>query len=146
MFSQTVEYALRAMVQLAYAGSEGCSTDHLAQRTQVPRAYLSKVLQGLREAGLVKSRRGVGGGIRLLNAPEEISILAVVNAVEPIKRIETCPLGIQAHGNQLCPLHAKVDGALQMIEDSFGNTTLADVISGKHQGLLPLCDGKGCQS
>jgi len=139
VFSQTVEYALRAMVQLAYAGPAGSSTDELAQKTQVPRAYLSKVLQGLRVAGFLKSQRGVGGGVCLILQPEHVTILDVVNAVEPIVRIHTCPLGIESHGRNLCPLHTKMDCTYASIEASLGATTLADVIAGKSFGLLPLC-------
>ena len=140
MFSQTVEYALRAMVQLAYTSSDGCSTDVLAQSTQVPRAYLSKVLQGLRRAGLVRSQRGIGGGVYLERPPEQISILEVINAVEPVERILTCPLGLKSHGSRLCPLHAKVDSAIALIQESFCNTTLADIIATGTYGSRPLCE------
>jgi Rrf2 family protein len=140
MFSQTVEYALRAMVQLAYAGQEGCSTEELAQKTQVPRAYLSKVVQGLRASGVLRSQRGLGGGVYLSKPAEEITILDVVNAVEPLKRINSCPLGIKSHGAKLCPLHSKIDSALATIEETFGSTTLADLIAGKNGNVMPLCE------
>jgi Rrf2 family transcriptional regulator, nitric oxide-sensitive transcriptional repressor len=142
MFSQTVEYALRAMVQLAYAGQEGCSTEELAQKTQVPRAYLSKVVQGLRASGLLRSQRGLGGGVYLSKPAEEITILDVVNAVEPIRRITSCPLGIKSHGTKLCPLHSKIDKALATIEEMYGSTTLADMITGKNGMVMPLCEMK----
>ena len=57
MISQSVEYALRAVVQLAYHSPNSCTTDEIAKVTQVPSAYLSKVLQGLNKAGIVKSQR-----------------------------------------------------------------------------------------
>ena len=62
MISQTVEYALRAMVHLAREAPGARTTDQVARTTRVPRAYLSKVLQSLRRAGLVRSQRGIGGG------------------------------------------------------------------------------------
>jgi Rrf2 family transcriptional regulator, nitric oxide-sensitive transcriptional repressor len=139
MFSQTVEYALRAMVHLAFAGESGCSTSELAERTQVPRAYLSKVVQGLRDAGLLRSQRGLGGGIYLNRSPAEITVLDVVNAVEPLKRIESCPLGIPSHGKRLCSLHAKIDGAIAVIEATFVNSTLADLVNTKSGYNSPLC-------
>jgi Rrf2 family nitric oxide-sensitive transcriptional repressor len=142
MFSQTAEYALRAMVHLAYAGQAGCSTNVLAERTQVPRAYLSKVLQSLRDAGLLESKRGVGGGIRIYKSPDKITVMAVINAVEPFQRIKSCPLGLPSHGTNLCPLHAKLDAALCHLEHSFSTTTLAEVISGDSERPMPLCDKK----
>jgi DNA-binding IscR family transcriptional regulator len=53
VISQTVEYALRAMVHLASRSPAAQTTDEIALATQVPRAYLSKVLQGLGRAKLV---------------------------------------------------------------------------------------------
>src|SRR5688572_23892082 len=103
MFSRTVEYALRAVVHLAYAAPNGCTTEQIASTTKVPRAYLSKVLQELCHKGIVSSQRGVGGGMTLAKRPEDLTILEVVNAVEPINRIQSCPLELASHGIRLCP-------------------------------------------
>src|SRR6478609_2456343 len=108
MFSQTVEYALRAVVHLASSAPRAQTTEEVAKATKVPQAYLSKVLQGLVAAGIVKSQRGIGGGMSLAKKPSELTILEVVNAVDPIKRIESCPLELASHGIKLCPLHRRV--------------------------------------
>ena len=63
MFSQTVEYALRAVVHLADQSPSPRTTDQIATATLVPKAYLSKVLQGLCRAKIVQSKRGIGGGM-----------------------------------------------------------------------------------
>src|SRR4051812_6287847 len=108
MLSQSVEYALRAAVHLASRSPGGGTTDEIAAATRVPKAYLSKILQGLGRAGVVRSQRGIGGGMTLVKGPAELTILEVVNAVEPIGRIKTCPLGLEAHGVRLCPLHRRL--------------------------------------
>ena len=138
MFSQTVEYALRTMTQLAASAPAACTTEQVATATQVPRAYLSKVIQGLCQAGLLKSQRGTGGGISLARVPSEITILEVVNAVEPIERIHTCPLNIQTHGTHLCPLHRRMDNALASVEMAFRNSTLAEILA-EPTTSRPLC-------
>jgi Rrf2 family protein len=139
MFSQTVEYALRAVCHLADQAPRSRTTDQIAAATRVPRAYLSKVLQGLVDGGIVHSQRGVRGGISLVKPPAEVTILEVVNAVDPIRRITTCPLGLAAHGVRLCPLHRRVDNALALVEQAFGSTTLAEVLSEPSESV-PLCD------
>ncbi len=139
MFSQTVEYALRAVVHLAHQAPAGQTTDQIAEVTLVPKAYLAKVLQALRRGGIVSSQRGVGGGITLVKTPAELTILEVVNSVEPIQRIQTCPLGLSAHGVRLCPLHRRVDNALAMVEKAFQNTTLAEVLADPNPSV-PLCN------
>ncbi len=142
MFSQTVEYALRAAVFLASRYGEPATTEEVARRTLVPVAYLAKILQGLVRAGLVKSQRGVGGGVSLTKAPDDLTILEVVNAVEPIRRIKTCPLGLSTHGTRLCPLHRRVDNALAAVEEAFGGTTLAEVLA-EPSASVPLCEVPG---
>ena len=138
MFSQTVEYALRAAIHLAKESPAARTTEQIAGATRVPRAYLAKVLQSLARAGLVRSQRGLGGGIALVKSPGEVTILDVVNAVEPIQRIRTCPLGLAAHGVRLCPLHSRLDKAMAMVESAFDETTLAEVLEEPTRSL-PLC-------
>ncbi|HEY1066331.1 MAG TPA: Rrf2 family transcriptional regulator [Pirellulales bacterium] len=139
MFSQTVEYALRAVVHLADRSPHGQTTEQIAQATKVPKPYLSKVLQGLALAGIVHSKRGVGGGVTLAREPDQLTILDVVNAVEPIVRITTCPLAIKAHGVRLCPLHKRMDDALASVETAFRTTTLAEILAEPTQSR-PLCE------
>ena len=140
MFSQTVEYALRAVVYLAYEAPEARTTEQIHKATLVKKAYLSKILQGLAKKGIVTTQRGIGGGVALAKSPEELTILDVVNAVEPIMRIRSCPLGLQSHGVRLCPLHRRMDQALESVESAFGNSTLAEVLAEPSKSV-PLCDG-----
>ena len=91
MFSQTVEYALRAMVHLAQQSPDQCTTDQIAQEMQVPKAYLAKVLQLLVRAGLVQSQRGLGGGMTLARPPAKVNLYEAVQAVDPIQTNQGLP-------------------------------------------------------
>lgn len=139
MLTQTVEYALRAVAHLAYLAPGSCTTQELSKVTQVPPAYLAKVLQSLKRGGIVRSQRGVGGGVSLARAPNKLTILEVVNAVDPIQRIKTCPLGLATHGTKLCPLHRRMDLALANVEQAFRDTTLAAVVADPSR-IKPLCE------
>lgn len=138
MLSQTVEYALRAVVFLAQHSPDAQKTADIAAATKVPSAYLSKVLQGLREKGIVRLQRGIGGGVSLLKTPAEVTILAVVNAVEPIQRITTCPLDLKTHGVRLCALHRRMDNAMLQMQEAFEATTLAELLEDPNPSV-PLC-------
>ncbi|MBK7403186.1 MAG: Rrf2 family transcriptional regulator [Phycisphaerales bacterium] len=140
MLSQTVEYALRAMASLAYRPDELVPTPELARTTKVPPNYLAKVLQTLAGADLIIGRRGVGGGYRLARKPEDIRLLDVINAVDPVERITECPLGLDNHGPNLCPLHRRIDQAAAKVIEVFGNASLADMVEGEGTPQLPLCD------
>lgn len=142
LLSQTVEYALRAATYLATSPDEPRTVDQIAEATLVPVAYLAKVMQALVRGGIVSSRRGVGGGFMLVRSPRELRILEIVQAVDPIQRITTCPLGLASHGTNLCPLHRRLDNALAAMEDAFSTTTLAEVLA-EPSSSVPLCGFPG---
>ena len=138
MLSQTVEYALRAATYLASSPRQSRTVDQIAEATHVPVAYLSKVMQHLVRGRIVASRRGVGGGFTLVRPPGKLRIIEIVQAVEPIQRITSCPLGLPAHGSNLCPLHRRLDNALAAMEKAFSASTLAEVLAEPTKSV-PLC-------
>jgi Rrf2 family protein len=98
-------------------------------------------MQGLVRGGLVNSQRGLHGGFVLAKQPENLTIWAIVDVVEPIKRIHECPLGIKEHGETLCPLHRRMDKAIEAIEKIFRETTVAEMLA-PSGGVTPLCEDK----
>ena len=139
MFSQTSEYALRVAVYLASLDSKQATISQIAQATRTPEGYLAKVLRSLALAELVRSQRGPQGGSMLARPAKHITVYDVIQAVDPIQRITTCPLGIKGHGLNLCPLHRRLDQAIAMVEDAFRKTTIAELV-GAPAGPQPLCD------
>ena len=143
MISQTAEYALRAIVYLADQAETPQTTQQIAAVTLVPAGYLAKVMQGLVRAGLVRAQRGLHGGFNLINPAAELTVLDVVQAVDPLRRITQCPLGLKGH-TALCPLHRRLDGAVAMVEQALRSSTIAELLRepGKHKGKQipkPLC-------
>jgi Rrf2 family transcriptional regulator, nitric oxide-sensitive transcriptional repressor len=139
MISQTAEYALRAVVMLGSNSARPQTTHEIAEQTRVPAGYLSKVLQALGRAGVVEAQRGLHGGFVLARPLDQLTILDVINAVDPIKRIEHCPLGIAAHGNRLCSLHRRLDQGIAQIEALFKGTTVGQLLAEENVSR-PLCD------
>jgi Rrf2 family iron-sulfur cluster assembly transcriptional regulator len=77
------DYAARALLSLALHGEERpTSVKEIAERTGLPQPYLEQILLAVKGAGLVRSKRGVGGGYVLARAPGEITLADVVAAVE----------------------------------------------------------------
>jgi len=77
------DYASRALLSLALHG-EGAPTSvrEIAERTALPQPYLEQILLALKGAGLVRSKRGVGGGYVLARDPASISLSEIVRAVD----------------------------------------------------------------
>lgn len=140
MISQTAEYALRAIVYLADRPEAPQTTQQIAEVTCVPAGYLAKVMQGLSRAGLVRAQRGLHGGFTLARPADGLTVLDVVRAVDPLRRIERCPLGIKGHLT-LCPLHRRLDGAVAMVEKALGESTIAELLiePKRGKGPKPLC-------
>lgn len=128
MISKTAEYALRAMVYLAENPASPSPLQAIAASTQVPSGYLSKVMQQMVRAGLVTSLRGLGGGFTLAQAAAELSVYEVVQAVDPIARIHECPLKLPEHREELCALHRRLDDVMELVEQSFRLTSVADLL------------------
>lgn len=139
MLSRTTEYALRAMSWLALTPDELLPTGELAEKTKVPAHYLAKVLQQLGSADLITGRRGVRGGYKLARPADQITLLEVVRTVAEVERITECPMGLENHGVNLCPLHRTVDAAAQAVIEVFGTRTLADLLDDPGMSK-PLCD------
>ena len=78
------DYACRALLSLALRGDAGGPTSvrDIAERTALPQPYLEQILLALKGAGLVRSKRGVGGGYVLARPPAEIRLSEILSAVD----------------------------------------------------------------
>lgn len=78
------DYASRALLSLALHADVGAPTSvrDIAERTGLPQPYLEQILLALKGAGLVRSKRGVGGGYVLAGDPAEITLAQIVSAVD----------------------------------------------------------------
>ncbi|MCL4313453.1 MAG: Rrf2 family transcriptional regulator [Actinobacteria bacterium] len=78
------DYASRALLSLALHEEEAglTSVKDIAERTGLPQPYLEQILLALKGAGLVRSKRGVGGGYVLARPPEQITLGQIVAAVD----------------------------------------------------------------
>jgi Rrf2 family protein len=86
--SAKVDYALRAVIELAASGDGPVKGERIAQAQEIPLKFLENILGDLRHAGLVRSQRGVDGGYWLGRPAEEITVAEVVRAVEgPIANV-----------------------------------------------------------
>jgi Rrf2 family protein len=123
---------------LAINEGKSFTTSEIAQSTKVPMAYLSKVLQTLSRGGIVQSQRGLGGGFTLAQDADSLTVLEVVDAVDPIHRVKPCPVGHADHGDSLCPLHKYIDETIALVENAFAQATVKDLVMSSNR-VPPLC-------
>jgi Rrf2 family transcriptional regulator, nitric oxide-sensitive transcriptional repressor len=139
MFSQTSEYALRVVVYLASLKGKPATIPQIAEGTKAPEGYLAKVIKSLSRAEVIHSQRGKHGGSVLARPASQISVYEVIQAVDPIKRIKICPLGVTSHGVNLCALHRRLDDSIRMVEDTLRDSPISDLVR-ESGGSPPLCE------
>jgi Rrf2 family protein len=117
--------ALAKLPDGAYAGA-----GRIAQEIGAPQNYLGKLLKTLAEEGLVKSQKGLGGGFRLARAPQEITLIDVIEPIEHVSRWSDCILGRpECSEIDPCGIHNRWktvrDGYLRMLQ----RTTVAELVA-----------------
>jgi Rrf2 family transcriptional regulator, iron-sulfur cluster assembly transcription factor len=127
------EYAMLGLLALSRRPMGSVAmVDVLASEEGVPAIFLGKIFQNLAKAGIVKSARGSGGGFALLRAPDAISVLEVIEAIEGPIAFQRClePEADCTHmgGCALCGLFTE---AQDRVKDVFSRTTVAE-LSGRH--------------
>jgi len=120
------DYAARALLSLALHGSDRpTSVKEIAERTNLPQPYLEQILLAVKGAGLVRSKRGVGGGYVLARTPEEITLAQIISAVDgPL----TTFVDEHDHCEGHCVLQEIWVGVSEEMNASLGRYTLADLV------------------
>jgi Rrf2 family transcriptional regulator, iron-sulfur cluster assembly transcription factor len=107
MFSQTSEYAIRALIEIATRPEgEQVLSAQLGESLGIPQHYLSKILQQLVRTRVLKSVRGRSGGFSLARSAGSIKLRDIIEPFEDLRKYEDCILG-QPVCNEAgaCPLH-----------------------------------------
>ena len=122
------DYAVRAMLALARASDRQLTAAEIAAATAIPAGYVPQVMGDLVRAGLVANRRGRHGGYRLARAAPDVSLLAIVEAVEGESRQRTCVLrGGPCRRDGACDVHDAFSRAQEALIGSLASVSLADV-------------------
>jgi Rrf2 family iron-sulfur cluster assembly transcriptional regulator len=142
MLSTKGRYAVMAMVDLATQPQDKpVGLAAIADRQEIPLAYLEQIFAKLKRAGIVTSSRGPGGGYRLGKDAARISIVSIINASEEDISITRChgagSSGCMQSTKARCVTHDLWDGLERQIEHYLGNLSLADVCGRKVQEKFP---------
>ncbi|MFN4219190.1 MAG: RrF2 family transcriptional regulator [Candidatus Bipolaricaulia bacterium] len=125
------DYGLRALCTLArqYNG-EPVSIGQLSAEHKIPEPFLEKIMQELREHGLVEATHGRGGGYLLKKRPSLISLREIVRALDgPIALVTCLDPNLQCSIEANCPTSSIWEIINQKLEEYLGSLTLSDVIN-----------------
>ena len=138
--SQKLEYAMRAMIELAQRrdGAALVPAREIAERQQVPVRFLEQQLGALSKAGLVESFRGAGGGCRIARDPALITVAEIADAIEgqifPMFCLE--PSDHTCFQDSRCGLQGFWADVARAVQEVFATTTVAD-LAARHQRVSP---------
>lgn len=129
------DYSLRAVLHLARDEDDALHpAREIAAAMDVPVSWLPQLLSALVTAGIVQSVTGRAGGHRLARPADAVTLLDVIDAVEP-ERAPTCVLrGGPCSWEGRCAFHEPWAAAKQALKDRLATTTFADVMAGDPAG------------
>jgi Rrf2 family protein len=127
-----IEYALRAMIHLADNPDGVARGTEIARREHIPKYYLEKVVRDLMRRGLVRARRGPGGGYQLARPADTISFREVIEAVEGPIMLNLCVDGSSICSLQpLCRMFRVWEEGQRVLLEVFSQTMLSEVASSR---------------
>jgi len=124
------DYGLRGMLYMArQPRGRVCLVSEVATAENLPESYLAKIFQDLARNRLLTSHRGAKGGFSLVNGPQEINLLQIIEAVEGPIAIAPC-LDVREGCNytELCKIYDALDVAQAKMISVLQNTSLADLM------------------
>lgn len=123
------DYGLRALMLMAAEPGRGLSTADLAQRLDLSRNHLTKILQRLAQGGVVVTRRGGGGGAMLAAAPDRLHLGRIVRLLEQDQPLVECLEDPPGACSLLpgCRLKTRLRHAESAFLEDLDRSTLADI-------------------
>lgn len=131
MFSKSCHYGLQAMIYIAYYSDEERNVElsRIAEGLDVPKHFLSKILQLLVKHKLLVSMKGPTGGFRLNGAADSISMIEVIEAIDGLDVFTQCGIGFKmCDDDHPCPIHHDYKKVRNRIKLLFNNKTLKDLV------------------
>ena len=107
IFSKKCEYGMQAILYLAAQEKNTLvSAEDISKVLKIPREFISKILQSLRESGLISSSKGKSGGFSLAKPASRIKLIDVVAAIDGLDMFDSCVLGFpECSPTHPCPVH-----------------------------------------
>ncbi len=141
--SRMIDYGVVVLSQLANRRDILTTAPELAEATGLPAPMVSKVLKSLARSDLVVSHRGVHGGYSLSRGPEEISVAAIVEALEGPVALTACVEASDSHCRveSLCPIRGGWEKVNNAIRDALEAVSLAELIFSGFEDL-PVLEAK----
>ncbi len=142
LFSKSCMYGIRAVIYLAVNKErEYIPIKEMSGMLDISFHFLTKVLQDLASAGLVKSQKGANGGVGLNRPARKITLYDIVAELDGTAMFEECILGLpDCSDENPCSLHKYWRDIKKYLENSLKEETLDNVAQQISDGQIRLCN------
>jgi Rrf2 family protein len=125
--SEAANLGVHALVYLAQNPEAVSAASHIAEQMAVSSTHLSKVMGRLAVAGFLTSTRGARGGFALACAPEDVTVLEIVEAIDGPLPESTCMLGRPICSTETCAFTRLHDDVVALMRAHLGSMSIADL-------------------
>jgi Rrf2 family protein len=126
IFSKKCEYGMQAVLFLAAKETGSVvSAEKISQVLKIPREFISKILQSLRDSGIIRSTKGKFGGFFLAKPSSEIKLIDIVEAIDGLEMFNSCVIGFpECSPDSPCPVHDSWGALRTQAYEMLSNETL----------------------
>ena len=135
-FTRASDYAVRVLSYLANANGSVSRSQAIANATDIPESFLSKILGQLSRSGMVRSHRGARGGFSLAMDPRTLSLLDVVEAMEGPLHLNLCAVPEPCVYLDRCPIQKAWVEAEESLRESLRSRKILDLAAQCREGGL----------
>lgn len=137
MFSTSCHYGLQAMLYIAMYSSrdKNVGLTEIAENQEIPKHFLSKILQELVRNDLIESMKGPNGGFKLKHRAEDIALIQIIAAIDGLDVFTQCGIGFKkCSDDHPCPIHHDYKKVRDKVHDLFETKTLKELTEDVERG------------
>jgi Rrf2 family protein len=128
LITKETDYALRAVLNLARVDGY-MSSRKISEKEGIPLHFLRRILQSLIKAGVIESREGAAGGVRLKAKPETIHLTDIIQIFQGRIQFSECIFRKKICTNHAtCVIRKRIESIESKVADELGKTTIADLL------------------
>jgi Rrf2 family protein len=131
IYTLSSQYSIRALLHLAaQASNQYCRIEDVSESEKIPPAFLAKLVQRMVKKGLLRSLKGLRGGIELARPASEITLFMIVDAIDDLSRISVeCALGLgECSAETPCVLHERWKSLRDQQIEFMQSITIAELV------------------
>ncbi len=136
LITKNTDYAVRAVLFLAGRQKEFISSREIARRNEIPLPFLRRILQVLIREGVIDSREGVDGGVRLRRKPEDITLGGLISLFQGEIQLSECMFRKKVCRNRsTCVLRRRIKEMEKKLATEFQKITIKILLKDSGGGL-----------